>query len=142
MRTVWACGLVAAMVVAATAAVGGDAKSDQAKLQGKWVRELNGQKGELKFDKSAFVLTLHAKGEVIKGTFKIDPSKTPKEMDLTITESDDPKEKGQAFLAIYAVDGDTLKICTGEPGHKRPAAFLEKEGEDSGNTYVVFKRAK
>jgi uncharacterized protein (TIGR03067 family) len=141
MRTVWACGLVVAMV-AANGAGGGDAKSDQAKLQGKWVREKDGQKFELKFDKNAFTLTLHAKGEVIKGTFKINPLKTPKEMDLTITESDNPKDKDRPMLAIYAMDIDTLKWCAAEPGRKRPAAFLEKEGEDSGNFYMVFKRAK
>jgi len=47
--------------------------------------------------------------------------------------------KGKKAFAIYELDGDTFKICTGE-GNKRPAAFATKEG--SGFSLMVWKRAR
>ena len=41
-------------------------------------------------------------------TYKLDASKKPAQIDLTIT---DGGLKGQTFPAIFQLDGDTLKVC-------------------------------
>ena len=43
----------------------------------------------------------------IATTIKIDPSKTPRHMDITFTEGED---KGQVSFGIYKIEGDTLTI--------------------------------
>jgi uncharacterized protein (TIGR03067 family) len=143
MRAILVCGLG---LLLANAATGGDTKGELAKLQGKWTADKAGKKIELKFDKDKF--TISFEGKAFAGTFKIDPSKTPKHMDLTITEVDPTVTEGQKFvgktaLAIYAMDGDSLKWVASEPGKEdRPSAFPDKEGEVKGHLYLVFKRAK
>jgi uncharacterized protein (TIGR03067 family) len=64
-------------------------------------------------------------------------------MDLTITEGENANYLNKTALAIYDVDGDTLKWCANEPGREgRPTAFPAKEGEDKTHLYIIFKRAK
>jgi len=125
-------------------AVAQNGDKDREKLQGRWVADKSDKDitAEFKFDKNTFTITLEAKGnkDSYKGTFKIDPSKKPSEMDLTVTEGD--KYKGETSLAIYRIDGDTLKWCAAEPGKKdRPKDFPEKAG-DGKYLYLVLKRAK
>ena len=138
MRVLLACGL--GLLVAGSVATGGDAKSELAKLQGTWNYEKDGKKLEMKFEKSNFTLTFDG-SKSYKGTFKIDPSKKPKHMDLKVTEGD--KYVGMTALSIYAVDGDTFKWCANEPGKDdRASEFPAKEGDDSKYFYVVFKKVK
>jgi RNA polymerase sigma factor (sigma-70 family) len=64
--------------------------------------------------------------------YTIDPSKEPKQIDLT-----EPKE----VRGIYSIEGDTLKICFGAPGAERPTVFSAKKGvKGAGNTVSVYKR--
>jgi uncharacterized protein (TIGR03067 family) len=70
-------------------------------------------------------------------TYKLDASKKPAEIDLTIT---DGGLKGQAFPAIYQLEGDTLKLCRAQPGQKRPTEFASKKGSDT--IFLILKRAK
>jgi uncharacterized protein (TIGR03067 family) len=53
--------------------------------------------------------------------YKLDPTRTPKTIDLTLTDVDDQKGIGRIFRGIYQLDKDSLKICysTG----KRPTGF-------------------
>ncbi len=52
--------------------------------------------------------------EVIQvGTQKLDPSRSPKTIDVTVTEG---LRKGAVMLGIYEIDGDTLKVCFDEAG--------------------------
>jgi uncharacterized protein (TIGR03067 family) len=76
--------------------------------------------------------------EVIQvGTQKLDPSKSPKAIDVTVTEG---LNKGAVMLGIYEIDGDTLKVCFDEEGKKRPTEFKSAPGSQ---TFVnVHKRAK
>jgi uncharacterized protein (TIGR03067 family) len=76
--------------------------------------------------------------EVIQiGTQKLDPSKSPKTIDVTVTEG---LKKGATMLGIYEIDGDTLKVCFDEEGKKRPTEFKSPAGSE---TFVnVHKRAK
>jgi uncharacterized protein (TIGR03067 family) len=138
MRLAVCWGLAVALATAAVATAGGG-KDDQAKLQGTWTFEKDGKTCELKFAKNDFTITFDRK-DAFKGTFKIDASKKPKQMDLTITEGE--KFKGETAQAIYELDGDTLKWCASEPGKAmRPTEFPTKEG-DGPTLFLVFKRAK
>lgn len=70
-------------------------------------------------------------------TFKIDPTKKLKAIDL-INVKDDKKT---VTHGIYEVSGDTLRFCRGtEAGQKRPTEFAAKEG--SGLAIAVYKRDK
>jgi len=73
-----------------------------------------------------------------KVTYKLDPSKKPKAIDITNLDGKDGKD---TTLGIYELDDDNLKLCWSEkdPEH-RPTKFASDEG--SGQTMVVFKREK
>lgn len=133
------------MVAAAGLLLAADAKEDAAKemkkLEGTW-KVVSAEAGGAKIPddklKDAFIvikgdkLTMVDKGKDKDNkelTLKIDPSKKPKLLDLT-----DPKEKdGKPVPAIYALDGNELKICIPlvEMGKKadakRPESFETKD---------------
>lgn len=70
-------------------------------------------------------------------TCKLDPAKTPKQIDMLGTEGEN---KGKSALGIYALDGDKLTICYTMPGKDRPKEFESKAG--SAATMIVWKRGK
>jgi uncharacterized protein (TIGR03067 family) len=73
--------------------------------------------------------------EVGKGTFTIDPTKTPKTVDNAMT---DGESKGKTALGIYEVKGEELKVAWSRPGEPdRPTRF-------DGKSYRVttLKRVK
>jgi uncharacterized protein (TIGR03067 family) len=72
-----------------------------------------------------------------QGSAKLKPSAKPKEMDIAGTEG---PNKGKTFLAIYELDGDTLKICYDLGGKNRPTEFKTKEGTQL--FLVTYKREK
>jgi uncharacterized protein (TIGR03067 family) len=76
--------------------------------------------------------------EVIQvGTQKLDPSKSPKTIDVTMTEG---PSKGTVMLGIYEIRGDTLKVCFDPEGKKRPTEFKSAAGSQ---TFVaVHNRVK
>lgn len=93
-------------------------KKEQEKLNGTWVVE-SFQTGEKTNDKLKG-MTYRFEGEKIYFTppgqkeaksrdFKIDPTKTPKHINI-ITTRDDGKQT--ISEAIYSLEGDELKICT------------------------------
>ena len=71
------------------------------------------------------------------GTFKVDPSKKPKTIDVTFG---DGPEKGKKALGIYELEGDTYKVITDPAGKSRPTEFAVKPG--SGHVLQVLKREK
>ena len=76
--------------------------------------------------------------EVIQvGRQKLDPSRSPKAIDVTVTEG---LSKGAIMLGIYEISGDTLKVCFDPEGKKRPNEFKSAAGSQ---TFVnVHKRVK
>ena len=142
-RMIWGLGLL----LVAGVATGGDEKGKGiGKLKGTWINELDGKKHVMKLDGKAFTFTMNVDGKElsVKGTIKIDASKKPKHMDLAIKEAEGEaaKFKDQTALAIFDLDGDTLKWCANEPGKdSRPTEFPDKEGEDK-HLYLIFKRGK
>jgi uncharacterized protein (TIGR03067 family) len=127
--------LAVAMLAAAPAA---DAELKQ--LDGKWNVEsfdFNGapvesMKGAVReFKEGTYALTPVA-GETYKGTFKLDTTVEPKQIDLVLPD--------RVLKGIYAVEGDVLKLAYALEGDARPTEFVSKP--DSGVVYVVHKRAK
>lgn len=124
-----------------------DAKKDIEKMQGTLVLvsgERDGKKftdEEIKQSKliiqgDTFKIPKSTVGTSQEGTFKIDPSKTPKQIDSTAGSGTD---KGKISLGIYELDGDTQKFCFAPPGKDRPKEFSSKPG--SGHLLQVWKRA-
>jgi uncharacterized protein (TIGR03067 family) len=67
------------------------------------------------------------------GTFKLDPTKQPKEMDSTSTEK-------EVMLGIYELGGDSYKVCFAPVGKPRPTDFGSTPG--SGQILQVWERKK
>lgn len=58
-----------------------------------------------------------------EGTFKLDETKNPKEMDSTSTEK-------EISLGIYELEPDSYKICFAPAGKPRPTKFGSERGSD------------
>jgi uncharacterized protein (TIGR03067 family) len=148
MKTRWLAVLAVGLLLGADAK---DAKKkDLDKLQGTWTAttiEYNGEKvlggliKELKVVVEGDKLTIKGEDPEVtkfgKATLKIDPTTTPKVVDVSITSGD---EKGTTFEAIYEVDKDEWKMCLKPAGKERPAKFESKA--DSGDVLIVFQREK
>jgi uncharacterized protein (TIGR03067 family) len=143
--------LHALLFVAATVALApdtpvDDAKKELDKIQGTWIVtsfEVGGQKGAVGSMKLICVGDKYTQqsGDTVveKGSHKLDPTKKPKTMDVTITEGE---QKGLLQLAIYELDGDTLRMCLNEGGDKeRPKEFSTTKA-GGGKMLVVLKREK
>ncbi|HYT95662.1 MAG TPA: TIGR03067 domain-containing protein [Gemmataceae bacterium] len=121
------------------------AKADN--LDGTWIPtslEVDGKKApaealkNLKLVIKGTKFTLHIDGKTLNGSYKADPSKTPKTIDATF---EDPAGKTAAVvLAIYELKGDTFRVCGAAPDKARPKEFASKPGE--GHELVVYKRQK
>ena len=55
------------------------------------------------------------------GTFKLDATKTPKEMDSTSAEK-------ELMLGIYEMGDDSYKVCLAAAGKSRPSEFASEPG--------------
>lgn len=73
------------------------------------------------------------------GTVRLDPSAKPAAVDFEHTEG---ALRGKAWKGIYALAGDTLRVCDNAPNldQGRPAAFEATRG--SGHVLITFKREK
>ncbi len=78
-----------------------------------------------------------ADGMAGDGTYKLDPSKKPKAIEIMMNFG---ANKGKSHEGIYALEGETLKICSSDPGKPRPKEFATKA--DSGQMLFVLTRAK
>jgi uncharacterized protein (TIGR03067 family) len=72
-----------------------------------------------------------------EGTVKLDPTKKPKTIDVSVTEGE---RKGKTALGIYEIESDAFRVCVARPGDERPTEFSAKAG--SGCTLIVYKRDK
>ena len=123
------------------------AENDRDRLQGTWdsvSTESNGKAIPL----ANFPLTIEGNrftmgdrglnwGNPLHGTFTLDPEKQPKAIDL-VQDWGIPGQRPQRVPAIYELNGGTLKICSADPGHKRPTDFTTKPG--SGRVLMVYRR--
>lgn len=120
-------------------------QSEEEKLTGTWrvtTAKANGERVppehvpplKLTFKNGKFTAQI-GKGEPQEGSYKLDLSKNPKQIDLNRTQG--PKE-GRHQIGIYEFAGDTLKICACETGNKRPTNFDTRD--KPGYTVLVLRR--
>jgi uncharacterized protein (TIGR03067 family) len=145
--------LIALFALAGATAHAADPAADEVKeLQGTWQAveiETQGKKvskdspdvKNLRFVFDGQKITLpFPGGGSRKQTYKLDATKSPKEIDIT---SLDGQEKDQTAACIYKLDGDHLTICipyfTKDPS-RRPKEF--KTGADDGMMVISLERAK
>jgi uncharacterized protein (TIGR03067 family) len=133
---------IAALCLLAPVRERDDGKKDDAVLiRGTWkmVSALDG--GEPQPDMLAWRvvigeerLTLGA-GKAESGfTYKLDPDRMPKQLDLTAP--------NRVLRAIYRLNGDDLTICLNErPGGERPTAF-ESRLNSPNDVLLVLKRVR
>ena len=118
------------------------AKTDKETIQGTWkfVSVLDQGKEQPWPDGNRLVITadvlkiVYPKDEASGWKYTIDPSKDPKEMDW-LAELD-PTGNPIRQLAIYSLEGETLKICSTAAGKPRPTRFESKRG-DFGGLWVL-----
>ena len=138
---------VAVGLLISAGAPAGEGKKDKAALQGVWKVVTIEERGKSKEDNEGHEVVFKGdeftlkRGDstLIKGKFKLDPAKKPKQIDLEITEEKgnnvDKKAEG-----IYALEKDQLKLCIVEPGGgARPTEFSAPEG--TKQVVVTLKRA-
>ena len=146
MRPLLAC-MVVGLLLGADAPKD-DGKKDKDKLQGTWKAvtvEAHGksldeaEEHRLIFSGDEFSVK---KGEetMIKGKFKIDASKKPKEIDMEFLEAKRDNLKGKTVLGIYELEGDTLKWCWNKPGGERPKEFSSEAADV--HLLVTLRREK
>jgi len=141
----WMTLLVAlALSAAGSVALSADAKDaakDREAIQGSWrlvSRELPGGRSEsgegdgarrIVFNGDKFQI-LKGEDVRIEGTFKIDPSISPRTIDMAITKTNEEgPEAGKTSLGIYELKGDEMRWCAAEPGHAdRPKEFSPEGG--------------
>jgi uncharacterized protein (TIGR03067 family) len=124
-----------------------DSTNDLEPLQGGWTMVLvfrNGQvapadlakSGELVIEEHEYRAKLGS--ESMMATIKVDSSKTPKQIDLTLSTGEN---KGQTVKGIFKISGDDLTICRGLTAKEaRPTEFAAPV--DSGLLLVTWKRSK
>ncbi|HXO20276.1 MAG TPA: TIGR03067 domain-containing protein [Thermoanaerobaculia bacterium] len=142
---------VALLMGASGPARAASAEEDLAKLQGTWVTISLENEGKTLVDektppKEGPATKLVQEGNrwmikvgdkiVASGTIKLDPAKTPKEIDVM----DEAGPSGKTHLGIYEIAGDLYKYCLAQPGKPRPTEFATSEG--SGRSLGVSRREK
>jgi uncharacterized protein (TIGR03067 family) len=136
------------LCLAVLARAGDDPKRDAEQLQGAWEATAYETAGtpatadevkafRVRVEGDRMTLTTAA-GET-KAEFKLNPSASPKAIDLVLAGGE---AKGKTILGIYEVKGDELKLCVREVPERagRPAGFKTEKGDT--NLSVTLKRAK
>lgn len=124
-----------------------EAKTDQEAIQGTWRIVSFIFDGQPRAEDTYKDLRLEIKGdkyliteggETASRTFKLDPTKKPKTMDVTY---DDGPNKGKTNHAIYALEGDSLTICRHQqPEMESPKEFASKASSE--RALIKWKRVK
>ena len=119
---------------AAASSGAGGAGGALKKVMGSWKGGVqNGASGhQLKITADRIIGTIDGRRSLGEGSFKLDASTKPWRMDATGTKG---PHKGDTFLGICSVQGDTLKWCVGS-ADERPTEFATADG----NFLLVLKR--
>ena len=132
-----------ALLLTASACSG---KEDIELMDGTWLPVEGEMAGEpfpdevlesLKLTMSDGKYTAYVEGQLDTGTVKLDPTTEPKSMDVIGIQG---PNQGRAFLGIYELKGDTLRICYDLTAGSRPAEFKTADG--SSQFLVSYKREK
>jgi uncharacterized protein (TIGR03067 family) len=121
------------------------AQQEKTKLQGLWTvvkAKQNGEPADRLIDATLTIagdrFISDAGGKVLgKGTWKVDPTKDPKTIDVQYSEG---SEKGKVAKGIYQLNGSTWIILFSAPGLERPLSFTTEQKD--GQTFLILKAAK
>jgi uncharacterized protein (TIGR03067 family) len=128
------------LLIAADAKNDDAAKKELKNLSGSYVMASGESKAEKLSEDSIKTAKLTIEGEkytasfgegAVMGTLKVDPTKTPKEIDATDSE-------GKTILGIYKFDKDQFTVCFAPPNKERPKEFSVKAG--TGDFIHVWKK--
>jgi uncharacterized protein (TIGR03067 family) len=122
-----------------------DAAKDAKALAGTWKMVKGEDKGtefpaelvkdfQLKVEGDKFTFTMV--GQQMPATFKVNPAKNPKELDITWTEGPD---KDKTVKCVYELKEDTF---TFRAGNKRGEGERPKSLTEGGEVLFVFKKDK
>jgi uncharacterized protein (TIGR03067 family) len=134
MRCRWLLLLVAVLLVGADEPK--KVPTDADRIQGVWQFESSERAGKKEITADTFRFHLPA-GARHPQPYKLDPAKAPKTIDWL---PDGKRGPTDPLPGIYALDGDTLKICWGPKGKDRPKEF--KTTTDRDDWLWVLKRKK
>lgn len=124
-------------------------RTDLEKLQGTWAflseerggqkvahsdEEIKGMKLVIKDDK----ITLTHGQQTEEVTFKIDETKSPKQIDVTETKDG----KSVVHLGIYKLEKDTFTLCASHSPDPRPTEFATQAGAQWPALFVLKKEQK
>lgn len=139
-------GLCLAIVLLGAAALAAEPTSEQKKLIGTW-KPVEAKLGDIQIDQEVldkFTLVNEAEQFTITigddthgGTFTIDPTQTPRTMDLFYTQG---PNNGQTTVAVYEVEDDKLTVCYSLNSNMRPTE-LSSAG-DQIRVLVKYERKK
>lgn len=134
-------GLCACLLLAPSARA-----DDLKKMEGVWL-PLAAQMGAQKFAPDTLqTLSMEVRenryrvkmgGVVDEGTLVVDAGKKPRAMDIVGTAG---PNQGKAFLAIYELSGDYLRVCYSLEGKVRPEGF--DPPPESKIFLVIYKRVR
>lgn len=145
MKALGLASFAAGLFVVLTAQAGDDAqKKEKAALQGTWKilsfennqgKDTNFEGATIEFDKDGKNLTFSKDGQAKKGTFTLNPTGKPKEIDIK------PGDENKTFEGIYRIEKDKLTLCLApESGDGRPSEFALKDGKNY--VLVTLEKAK
>jgi RNA polymerase sigma factor (sigma-70 family) len=104
--------------------------ADHERIDGNWiiVNDDGNRKGEFwVFDKDRMLMDAKSTGlRARQYSHRLDASKTPKHIDITVTNVSGPSIG--TIKGIYSLDGDELRLCLAPMNKDRPAAFPDKPG--------------
>jgi uncharacterized protein (TIGR03067 family) len=136
--------LTVGLLLAAKYSSGGDAATGELKkLEGTWGLVSGEAKGETLPESSIKSAKLTIVGDkysvkvsekATTGTNKIDPTKTPKAIDVGHAEG---PYKGKTAFGIYKLEKGEFTVCLAPPGMDRPTEFTTKSG--TGEILHVWK---
>lgn len=120
------------------------AQGDTETIQGSWSVVKATKRGKEAPEDEIKQVKLTFKGNTVtvndgkrdeEASFKLDPAKKPKEIDIT------PGGNAEkAVPGIYELTGDDLKICFSGPGGVRPTTF--EATPESKHSLLILKRMK
>ena len=110
---------------------------DVDKIQGHWIVVFYEEEGfaaprdvwkNWKFEfADGTVVSKYSDGSIIRGTYHVNDSKDPREIDLIWREPDAEPKK---IPGIYKIEGGKLTICIGTDSQKRPSRFALRHDSD------------
>jgi uncharacterized protein (TIGR03067 family) len=116
-------------------------------LEGNWELvsfDIQGQRMQLPQEKNRRKLvikdgkaTLVIAAQTIHTRWRVDPTRSPKTLDITY---ENGELKGKTGHAIYELNGDDLRECISNSGEVRPPEFASAPGSDCA--ILTYKRDK